>query len=421
MSRLRRHIIEELLVFHPKGETDPLDLRLQSGLISVYESVLDPVLRVEVDIYDTTNKMAALPIRSGSQVGLNIEQKLRDKVIGSVKFDDSNPLYISNITGTLSQTKREVYTLQLETKGAFSNNTTRVYKKYKGKISASVEKILNEMKINRSRQIIEETSNSYSFMGNYKRPFHTITNLCKKSIPTVSNKKTAGSAGFLFFETLNGYNFKSIDNIFKDANEDNVYEYFYSDVTDGLDSNNDHKIVNVPRWSVSHDIQNKLRMGQYKSSNLFFNLNDRTFETVVYKYSDSIKDQLSLSNEEDLIPDDFVESSSRFMFCLTDSGVLSPKGDLDTPQKQAYYKSQSVARYASLFSQQVNITVPMNLELAAGDVIYCKFPKINMDKSDYGTDPSSGFYMIKSLSHKFSSDGDYTGMNLVRDSFTKLT
>ena len=41
MSRLRRHIIEELLVFHPKGETDPLDLRLQSGLISVYESVLD--------------------------------------------------------------------------------------------------------------------------------------------------------------------------------------------------------------------------------------------------------------------------------------------------------------------------------------------------------------------------------------------
>ena len=109
------------------------------------------------------------------------------------------------------------------------------------------------------------------------------------------------------------------------------------------------------------------------------------------------------------------------MFCLTDSGVLSPKGDLDTPQKQAYYKSQSVARYASLFSQQVNITVPMNLELAAGDVIYCKFPKINMDKSDYGTDPSSGFYMIKSLSHKFSSDGDYTGMNLVRDSYSTLT
>ena len=243
-----------------------------------------------------------------------MNKKLRDKVIGSVKFDDSNPLYISNITGTLSQTKREVYTLQLETKGAFSNNTTRVYKKYKGKISASVEKILNEMKIDSSRQFIEETSNSYSFMGNYKRPFYTITNLCKKSIPTVSNKKTAGSAGFLFFETLNGYNFKSIDNIFKDANEDNVYEYFYSDVTDGLDSNNDHKIVNVPRWSVSHDIQNKLRMGQYKSSNLFFNLNDRTFETVVYKYSDSIKDQLSLSNEEDLIPDDFVESSSRFMF-----------------------------------------------------------------------------------------------------------
>jgi len=29
--------------------------------------------------------------------------------------------------------------------------------------------------------------------------------------------------------------------------------------------------------------------------------------------------------------------------------------------------------------------------------------------------------MIKTLSHKFSSEGDFTGMQLVRDAYTKLS
>jgi hypothetical protein len=63
----------------------------------------------------------------------------------------------------------------------------------------------------------------------------------------------------------------------------------------------------------------------------------------------------------------------------------------------------------------------MNLSLRDGGVVYCKFPKINMEASDYGTNPSSGFYMIKALSHKFSSQGDFTGLKLVRDSYAELT
>jgi hypothetical protein len=130
---------------------------------------------------------------------------------------------------------------------------------------------------------------------------------------------------------------------------------------------------------------------------------------------------MKLSNEVENIPFEIDKRPSRIMLSTLDFGTLSSAGKLDTPQNQSYYQAQGAARYAALFSQSLNITVPMNTRLHVGLVIKCTFPKINMSKTDYGTATQSGFYMIRKLSHKFSTGGDFTGLTLVRDSYSRLT
>jgi hypothetical protein len=417
---LKGHKIVELSISSPDG-VQILDVRLQSGLISYYEDVTDSSVHVTVDIQDTNGFMSKLPIRSGSQVNLSIQHPSGELIYSSL----TEPLIISNILSNAAQSKREAYTLDLVTKGAVSNHTTRVYKKYKGKISSSVRTILTkELGISNTRiKKIEETSNDYEFMGNYKRPLFTCTWLSPKSIPFVNNSKTAGSAGYLFYETLDGYNFRSIDNIFNEAleNRSNIPLYFFSESADALDQRNNFRISSLPIWKENHDILDKLRRGTYRSSNWFYNIITRQPDFVDYNIGDSINKQLRLSNELANVPADIASLPSRIMLGVVDTGTLSSAGNLTTPQYQPYYQSQGIARYSSLFSQTLNITVPMNLTLRAGDVIYCKFPKINMEASDYGTNPSSGYYMIKALSHKFSAQGDFTGLKLVRDSYVELS
>ena len=68
------------------------------------------------------------------------------------------------------------------------------------------------------KENIEETSNKYTFYGNNKRPFTVITWLCPKSIPggknkPVSSSPTKGTAGFLFYQNREGFNFKSMDSL----------------------------------------------------------------------------------------------------------------------------------------------------------------------------------------------------------------
>ena len=90
-----------------------------------------------------------------------------------------------------------------------------------------------------------------------------------------------------------------------------------------------------------------------------------------------------------------------------------------TPQDQAKYQAQASARYSTLFSQTLDITVPMNLSLRVGQLLKVEFPSINTDNKSNKTSPENGNYLIARLSHEFGNpDGDYTGLTLVRDSFT---
>lgn len=410
------HKIIDFAVVPPNGGT-PVDMRLQTGLISYYEDVTDSSLHITVDIQDTAGFLALVPIRSGSEVILRIEHPS-----GEIDFLNE-PLYISNIVGNNSSSKREFYTLELVTKGAISNHTHRIYKKYKGKISDSVRKILTEdLDISTDRiKEVEDTSNEYSFMGNYKRPLFSCTWLCPKSIPQVNNQKNTGTAGYLFYETLEGYHFRSIDSVFQRSNRENVFEYFFSESADALDVKNNFRISTPPVWNTNNDILDKLRRGTYKAQTLYINAITKAPEFNEYNLKGSINNQMQLANDDEVIPTEFEKLPSRIMLSVQDQGTMSEKGDLKTPQDQNLYQAQGHARYSTLFSQTLNITVPMNLKLNCGDMIYCRFPKLNMEAADYGDNPNSGYYMIKSLAHKFSADGDFTGLQLVRDSYTELS
>jgi len=74
-------------------------------------------------------------------------------------------------------------------------------------------------------------------------------------------------------------------------------------------------------------------------------------------------------------------------------------------------------RYNLLFTQVLNMTIPLNTNLKAGDIIECKFPKVTNEQATEYDDEKSGLYMIKELCHHFDDEISLTSMKLVRDTF----
>jgi hypothetical protein len=108
---------------------------------------------------------------------------------------------------------------------------------------------------------------------------------------------------------------------------------------------------------------------------------------------------------------------TRIITAVYDVGTMDPGVSTDINSDQSLYQSQSLMRYNILFTQTLNVVVPSNTNLRAGDVIECQFPKITQsDAKEYDTE-TSGLYMIKELCHHFDVNNSYTSMKLIRDTF----
>ena len=66
------------------------------------------------------------------------------------------------------------------------------------------------------KELIEESANDYNFIGNNKKPYYLINWISRGAVPSSDANPKAktgmgNSAGFLFYETGEGFNFRSID------------------------------------------------------------------------------------------------------------------------------------------------------------------------------------------------------------------
>ena len=429
-SFARGSTIEKIIVRDP-DDTKDQDLTLQVGPMSFYEDIIDASFHIEIMISDVFGWLESFPIRSGSKVYLRIKT-----ATGVIDFEQE-PLYISNIKAAGSTNKREVFVMQLESKAAFTNHLRRLTKKYDAPTDEVVKEILTknlEVPENRIKKI-EKPTNKIVFLGVYKRPLQTIVGLAVKSIPENHSTKqiNKGGSGCFFWECLDGFRFQSPDQIFDNAkkNKDDVFTYVKVGAFNALDPDNNFHITNEPVWNNNHNLFEKLSMGQYNSRLGLFDSSERSHVVVdrdsLAKHDyNADKDGDELSNSEYFQPKEFSTDSSRYMLLVKDERLFDNSNEQDenskTSMEHVEYEARRLSRYSALFSQTLEITVPLNVQLHAGSVVNLKFPRINIDKPSGGeNNPASGLYMIKTLSHKFSSEGDFTGMQLVRDAYTKLS
>ena len=251
-----------------------------------------------------------------------------------------------------------------------------------------------------------------------------MTWLASKSVPE------NGVAGFFFYQTVDGFQFRSIDLLNQQPVKTQI---FYSEATESYDVDgkkpsdiNNFKILNY-NTERNQNLIEKLRLGTYANNRIFFNpLNGTITDSgkTLFKQSDYASKTTNLGQEQIRLPSISENSSqtlgdapTRIMTAVLDVGTMEQGISRDTNADPTDYQSQSLLRYNFLFTQSLNVIVPSNTNLRAGDKIECFFPKISTNTArEYDTDVS-GLYMIKELCHHFDARNSYTSLKLVRDTF----
>ena len=394
--------------------------------IDYYEDILSPCITMTIDLMNAYSIFNGLPIRGGESVAMEIET-----VFGNFRLDGEKAMFVTKLSGLDAQRKSESFTLHLTSKEALQNETVRCCKKYNNaNINTHVEDILKKVLQTTKIGQIEQTSNTYSFIGNNKKPFHILTWLGPKSISAHSKsgnsgKEAKGTSGFLFYENIDGFNFRSIDSLVSNtqiqnssSDKENIPKYTFDGIgaIQANDLSNNFKILNY-NYEKNIDLMKSLRVGMYVNKTYFYNMYTQELDIYKYRLKDELGDKTLGGNESIAISEQFGDSITRILVRASDHGILDSKGTFAQSGRDNADMSKSFSRYNLLFTQALNINIPCNVKLKAGDIIYAQFPQMESAQTGEVDKEQSGNYLIKELRHHFSPNEMLTSLRLVRDSY----
>ncbi len=420
-----------------------VDLSAGVQEFNYYESVLSNVATAtaimiesgfQSDGSSTTAKestLDGLPIRGGERTDITIADA------NGFELTYPGGMYVNRVRDSVPGTQQDFYSLDFASKEFFSNDLTRVMKRYEGKISDHVRSILTEVMEYEEELDIDTTALDYNFMGNTRKPFYVLTWLASRAVPEMSSEGggnvIGGTAGYLFYQTREGYHFKSIDKLFT---QDTVKKYIHNNATQSnLPDGYDAKILS---YTIDSDIDlgNNLMLGQYNNTSLFFDFYAFNYVNRPFSLAEEQEDKITSAGTTPItetIAEEFTASPSRLMTHVLDVGTLPAGTDMisqlehwkDQPAEATYKVAdtmvQGIMRYNQLFTVKTNITIPGDFSLKAGDLVQCDFAELKGGESQEVNVETGGIYMIANVCHRITPDSTYTSLGLVRDSFGRKT
>ena len=402
-----------------------LEVPIQGKILNFnyYESIYSPMVTGSIALEDTggsvENDLGILAtIKDGMKItGFEEVSFLVTTRYGELDFKNY-PLIVTGSPANIDESNRQVALLNLVSKTEILSSSKPLSRNYpEAPISETVTKILNkELKIRKDKLDIEQTQNQDKIKGNHQGALDCILKMCKKSIPAEGK-----DPGYFFYETQDGFNFRSIDGLIKKGIESFDNEeyakmhtyYYFGALAAKLDDEygNDFKVLTTPIVRRDEDQVKAMQQGLYC-------VRICTKNSLTGEYKEEIKNLLSDTNlgekQEKPVPNNTYLKS--YVFHIS-PGQDDPGVSDKILNNPANYVPQSNMRYSLLHSQIVQIQVPCNVQLKAGQVIKLYLENItqsNKNEQVYNN-LRSGYYMIRDLCHSFTTVNSYTSLTLLRD------
>jgi hypothetical protein len=424
--------IQEISVTSNKDRGKSVSITGGTIKLEYFESIVSDGIKAKVTFIDSGNAIEdknavdGLPI-----VG---EETVR------LKFTDNNNqtldlmMYVNRVTPLVDLTTKTSTLLVLVSKEGIMNEKVRLNTRFDGKISEHITNILTDPNyLGTEKDIdIEETTNEYNFVGNNWKPFYAMNWLSKKAVPNLPQAK-GNTAGYFFYETSDGFKFKSIDTLLSQEKKKSI---IYNETPDSkgekIPEGYDMKALEYTKDS-GVDVQNKLQMGAFSTRTVLFDPFTCYYEVITPNAKEK-EDALKLAGRELPVMNPEFERPgsnkefSRTQYMLLDKGSL-PSGSGTGKSQEQIQKSkkenfepkdilnQATMRYNQLFTSKTTITIPGDFSLHAGDAIFVDAPSVEKDvKNDKINKESGGLYIIATLCHYITPKESYTKLELVRDS-----
>jgi len=415
------YIIDECILCTVGGLE--LNLKDQVAAISIFEDIFKNSITGNISFVDTNNLTANASIVGQEKLKLIlVTPNAEDKTDRNMAINFSkNPLHIFEVsTSTNVNDRTKAFTLSFTTNEIVRNNRIRVCQSYTGEPAKEIiKKVIRDPELLDSKKefYYEETTNLFKMIAPNLRPFDFINTVAKRCL----SKEYNFAPTFLFYETIKGYYFRTIDSMMDRKNPRMVFR----EVTPNDDVNNVAlNLTNILDYEITNSTDTILntRSGMYASDLLLVDVFNKSYKHYEYKYLDDFDNNIHVdefnaygsakSPIASLATDEYGNKISDYPQSIlhvqpiereVEEGLFDPAhGEPNNYRGTDLWLQRRRSRFSSLDAAvSLRIKVPGNTTIQAGDLVGIILK--NQTGAQSAQDPYlTGRYLVRKLKHEFT-------------------
>ena len=417
--------------------------------IEIYESITSSTIEVKLLFNDGSGFIGAM---TGSEMfRIVISGTIMDRVYYVRAYDIEARTRLDTADSFIVNCASDEF-FQNEITNVFGNSQVVFSSTSSSEIVEKILKTDNRYIKSQKKIYIEESTNKQQFIATNWRPYDCIYWLAQRSTRKARKGGTLQN-GFLFWENGLGYNFKSIDKIIDNVNDQSesktnfttgkskLYTYVYSTKSSDAGANDQFKIETIV-FPEERDFLTGLRNGAWSGFSMGFDpvtvtqskmglSTDMSVDAYRYGISAMWPKMSHLNESKSVNPlsqldstiKDIVNYPRRTRYTALSNQIFDPKFQ-DNPQKNyeelVELQAYQWMRIESLKNIKLMIKFPGNLDLYAGNGINVVLPATYKRNSTTDIDRKySGKYVIGGLTHKIVGTTMSTQALLLKDSIPR--
>ncbi len=388
------------------------DIANQVVGIQVFEDLLSPFITGTLIVKDSLDLINLFPFVGEEYVELDIKTPTLKKGNISGKF------YIYKMTDReMLRDKQVVYQLHFTSQDALIDLNKSISRTFTGKVSDIANTLLTD-KVNgiqsTKKNIIEETSNETKYTSNFWSPIKNLLYLTEHAI------SKNNSPSYTFFENRDGYNFVSLEFLYKQPITANFTfdNYVRDDRPMGGSVKNieeDYKRIIGIKIPTGIDYIDRITSGVY-GSRMY------THDIASKKISSNNFDMLKNAKKQNRL-NEFPPASKKVIYRYGSTVMFKPKYYNNFSNFGDVTNTKIIQERISLLKQaestKIQIVVPGRCDYTVGRKVYVKLNKIQpLNKSDKKTIDNmfSGNYIISAINHFITKEKHESTLELIKDS-----
>lgn len=402
-------------------ESQKIDIKPLVLEINIYESIFSSALQAEFAIQDIgENLISSLPIVGQERIELYISS---DKKYYRLNFS------VYKIDGRTMQEKNQVYVMSCVSIEALRNENFRICERIDGvKSNDIIKDILGRNNFSSKSLETDDTVFPFNMYVPNWRVFDLFKWLSVRSVPEYKKD----SIGFFFYETIDGYKFKSVDTLLDQQSypsKEIKYSFYQGNTSSyGNGSGEQYRIGNFAS-PKAFDIYDDLRRGAFCHNAIYLDVNRATYRVFKTTADDFWDKSSHLEDTKPFVSGGAAQMLSRGSRFVYRPSTISTWGEWNEEQTDKEKENideinknyeKAFYRYYFLEYNQLDISIPGDLSNRAGNVINVSIPspKKSPDNKVQRDERISGRYLVTSIKHSILNRSELrTYITLSRDSY----